>query len=282
MISRWTLPVVSFLAAMLAGLPVRAHEPPDDTLARIDRAILASPGDAELWRQRALLLRRHRSFARAHADLARAVELGLDPSAAARERGLVLLDEGRSAEAEVALRSARASAPDDPATLLAHARSLAALGRWREAADTYARLVALAPGASPDVHLERVRALEDGGPAVFEEAIGAAEAGLAALGPVPALEQVALALELRAGRLDAALARLERMARAGGRPEGFELQRAGILERAGRRDDARAAYRSALAALETVPPLRRRTPAFEQLAAQARAGVARLEPERTP
>ncbi len=265
------------IGAALGSLPARAHEDRDATLARLDEAIAATPRDPELWRGHAVLERRRGSFLQAHADLTKAVDLGLDRTLAQRDRGLIWLEEGRLADAEASLRSARAQSPNDLPTILAHARALAGLLRWRDAADAYADLARRAPGVSPDVQLERIRATEAaGGPGGITDALRVADAALAALGPVPALEQAALDLELRAGRIDAALARLDQMAGGAVARDEVLLRRAEILERAGRQQAARDAYAEALTALDARTEARRSTPAAKQLESQAREGIARL------
>lgn len=264
------------LGAALTAARAAAHEGLDESLAHVDAALTLAPDDPELWCRRAALARAGGDFERAVADLERAIALGLAPARAEHERGVQLQQAGRLAEAEPHLRRARALAPTDLETLVAHADALAALGRWREAADAYARVVELAPGASPDLHLARVRALASGGAAAQDEALRAVDAALTRLGPVPALEQAGIELELRAGRSDAALARLERFPAAARRREAWQLQRAEILEQAGRADAARAAYASALAAISKLPPGRRGTPAALAQEARAREGLARL------
>jgi len=93
---------------------------------------------------------------------------------------------------------------------------------------------------------------------------------------VPALAQEGLALELRAGRTDAALARFDRLSPPERRGERWILQRAEILERAGRSQQAVVEYSAALASLEAMPPARRATPAAAMLAERARGGIQRL------
>lgn len=255
------------------------------TLAAIDAEIATSPGDASLWQRRAGLERLRGDLERAGSDLSRAEALGLPPALVERDRGLLLVAANRTAEAEALFRRARGREPKDGTILLPHARTLEALGRFREAADTYALLVTLVPDAGPDVHLERIRALQGVGPGAFDEALKAADAAIAMRGPVPALEQAALEIALRADRIDLALARLDRMAAATKRPETLLLQKAGILERAGRPGDAAAAYGAALAALENLSPQRRATPATAEIELRAREGIARIaamdEPHKT-
>jgi tetratricopeptide (TPR) repeat protein len=270
---------LALLAAVLCAAGAGAHEGYEASLAQVDAALAADPADPELWCRRAALERSAGVFERASADLARAEALGLSPAHAERERGLLLLElqPGRLAEAERHLARARELAPADVEAVTGHADALAALGRWRAAADGYARALALAPGSGPDLHLSRVRALAGGGAAARAEALRAVDQALARLGPVPALEQAGIELELAAGRSDAALARLDRMPELlRGRAE-WHVQRAGILAGAGRRDEAIAAYDSALAALAAEPAARRAAPAaarLEQNAREARALLA--------
>ena len=269
------------ICVALGSVPVHAHEDRDATLTRLDDAIAATPSDPELWRSRAVLERRRGGFVRAHADLTQAVDLGLDRTLAQRDRGLIWLAERRFGDAEASLRSARAQSPQDPSIVLAHSRALAGLERWREAADSYAALVAIAPAASPDVQLERIHATEAaGGPGAMADALRVTETALAALGSVPALEQATLDLEVRAGLVDTALARLDRLAGSGVLArDALLLQRAEILERAGRQQAARDAYAEALAALDEQTQARRATPAARKLESQAREGIARLAKE---
>jgi len=262
--------------AVLLTMPAAAHERFDEALAHLDLALAVAPRDAELWRRRAGLMRSHGDLARSRADLDRACKLGLAPELAERERGLWARAEGRLVDAESHLRRARALAPRDTETLVAHAETLAGLGRWREAANGYARVIELAPGAGPDLHLARVRALAAGGDATLREALRALDEADARLGPVPALVQEGLALELRAGRTDAALARLDRLSATARRRESWLVQRAEILEHAGRSEQAVAEYAAALASLEALPPARRAAPAALTLAARAREGIERL------
>jgi len=273
---------VRFLVAvgvigLLAAPDVRAHDDPDATLQRLDAEIAASPKDADLWQSRAVYLRRAGAFARADESLDRAVEFGLAVPIAHRDRGLIRLAERRFAEAEEMLRSARQLAPHEPPILLGHARALAALERFDEAAQTYAELVEAAPLTGPDVRLEQIRAIAARGEtSALDEAIRAADAAIAAIGSVPALEQAALDLELRADRVDAALARLDRMASGMGRRDAVLLQRAAVLEKAGRKEAAKTAYADALAATETLTDARRATPAAREMENQARDAIARL------
>ncbi len=259
------------LALALSVTPAPAHETFDETLAQIDAALNTAPSDTELWRRRARLQRDRGDLASAKADLARACTLGLAPALAERERGLNARSEHRLDAAERHLQRARELAPRDVETLVAHAETLAELGRFRAAADSYARVIELTPHPGPEVFLARVRALAAGGG--ISEALRTLDEAQARLGPVPALAQEGVALELRAGRTDAALARLDLVSAPARRRESWRVQRAEILERSGRSEEAVLEYAAALAELSST---RRVTPAATTLAMRAREGIERL------
>ncbi len=268
------------LAGALAALPAAAHDSAGEALAQLEVALAAAPRDAELWRQRAVLERLQGDLERSHADLERARALGLAPALAERERGQLARAENRLADAERHLRRAGELAPRDAEIRAAHAETLADLGGFREAADAYARAIELAPEAGPDLHLARVRALAAGGDADLSEALRAVDEAIAKLGPIPALAQEGIALELRAHRTDAALARLGRLSAPARRSEAWRVQRAEILESVGRRQQAAEEYTAALASLESLSPARRTTPAAVALGDRAREGLERLETAR--
>ena len=264
------------LAGSLVAISVHAHDSFDEALAQVDLALAIAPRDAELWRRRAALTRGDGDLERSRADLARACALGLPPALAERERGALARSENEFVDAERHLRRARELAPHDAETLVAHAETLASLGRWREAADAYAHGIEHAPAAGPDLHLARVRALAAGEDANPFEALRAVDEAIAKLGPIPALAQEGIALELRAHRTDAALARLSRLSAPARRGADWRVQRAEILEDAGRRQQAAEEYAAALASLESLPAARRSTPAAVALDARARDGLERL------
>ncbi len=97
------------------------------------------------------------------------------------------------------------------------------------------------------------------------------------LGAIVTLDVMAIELELAALRYDHALARVDRLATQGGRPEAWLARRGQIMERAGRREEARAAYRAALTALDSVPPSRRRVRATVDLENQLLSALEGLE-----
>ena len=170
------------------------------------------------------------------ADLERACALGLAPALAERERGAAARSRGAGSPTPSAIcagrgelapgrRRGRRGARRDAR----RARPLARRRRRVCARDRAARR-----GAGPDLHLARVRALAAGGRATLREALRALDQALAKLGPLSGAG---------AGgrRARAARGPHRRRARAAGpsaapvrRPESWLVQRAEILEHAGR------------------------------------------------
>jgi predicted Zn-dependent protease len=132
------------------------------------------------------------------------------------------------------------------------------------------------PEGAPPAGSHRARPHASLGDARLDEAIRGLDAGIARLGDPVALELYAIDLELRRGRTDAALARLDRIARRSPRKEAWLAQRGGILERAGRMEEAREAYKGARGAIGVLPPSRRSTRATARLEMEIAAALARL------
>jgi predicted Zn-dependent protease len=263
----------------VAGGPVWAHPELERQIADATARIEAHPADPELRLKRGELHRLHRDWPAAEADYAAARRL--DPNLAAVDLvlGTMLLEAGRAAEARVTLDRFLARVPRHATGLATRARAWVELGRPLAAAEDYTRaLRSLGPDerALPDYYLERARALAAAGPRHLDQAIAGLDEGLAALGQPVTLQLLAIDLEVQRKRPDAALARLERVAAAASRQEAWLVRRGEILEQAGRAEEARTAYRSALEAIERLPPGRRTTRAVERLEAEARGALARL------
>jgi len=276
------LPLVA-LATLAAPRPASAHPGFDERLEVADRRVAEAPGDPAAYLDRAELQRRHGDWPAALADLERAAEQSRasPPPELAYERGLALLDAGRAREAEAALDAYLERAPGSPAGHAARGRARAAQGRQREAADDFAAAIEHQPVPLPEYYLERARALAAAGGAQRDEALRTLDEGMLRLGAVPSLGLAAVDLELERGAVDAALARLERLARVGGaQPVAWRVRRAEILEGAGRTQEARESYARALHELEALPPRRREAPALRDLAARVREALGRLEARR--
>jgi predicted negative regulator of RcsB-dependent stress response len=93
------------------------------------------------------------------------------------------------------------------------------------------------------------------------------------IGPALPLHLSLLDLELEAGRFDAALSRVDQIARGSDRKDLWCVRRGEILVRAGRPAEASGAFRAALAAIESLPAERRGTKFTRDLETKARAAL---------
>jgi tetratricopeptide (TPR) repeat protein len=257
------------------GTPALGHGPIDDTLRRTTRDLAERPLDANLWLQRAELHRVHGDVEAAAKDLERASALAPEQLELDYHRGRQLLDRNEFELAEKAFARFLQKVPDHVAGHSLHAEALLGIGRRREAADALARAISIRP--SSGLYLARARTLADAGEA--EMALRTLDRAAETLGPVPSLGHYAIDLELAESRFDAALNRLDRLHAGATRRDSWLMERATILERAGRSEQAHASYTAVLAVISDLPSSRRSAPATLSLESLAREGVARLSKE---
>lgn len=237
-----------------AGATAARHEGLDAQIATVSERIRADPFDARLYLGRAQLHHLHGEPEAALADLDRAE--GLDPAleGVAVARGRVLLDLGRPDRASAAIAPYLEGHPDATDALELRARIAAREGRHHDAERDWSRVIAAMRDPTPDPFLACARAARAQGLDHLPHALCILDEGLERLGDSPVLELFAIELELERGAYDAALARLEHIAARSARQERWLVQRADILVLAGRPEAARGAYRSALEAIDRLPP----------------------------
>jgi tetratricopeptide (TPR) repeat protein len=245
-------------------------------IADLDRRIAATPNDAALVLRRAELHRIHREWAAADADYARVLALEPRHPEAVWLRARSALEAGNAAAALAQLDRYLALHPEHPGARLTRARALLASARAPEAVADFALAVDKLPQPDPDHFLEWAEAQRAAGLPPTAQ-LATIDRGLRRLGPVPALEALALEIELGTGRYDDALARLDRQAAAAARKKALLFRRGQVLERAGRRDEALGAYRASLEAIERLPENLRSVKAIGHLAEQARAALRGLD-----
>jgi tetratricopeptide (TPR) repeat protein len=261
-------PVAVFLFACGAALPLAAHPETAEARAQLDRMIAEFPQEPDLLVQRAAVARDEGAWAAAEADLRRALQLAPRSAQAHAQLAEVLAVRGDLARAEREASAALALAPRDAEALVRRAQIRARRGAAEAAYGDFTAAIGLLEAPSPDLFLARAALAVPP-----ERALRGIDEGLARLGPAAPLVERALALELRLGRIDAALARLEVLAATGGRRERLLKRRGDILAAAGRAHDARSAYGEALAAIAALPDWLRETPGTAQLAREL-AGLA--------
>ena len=271
--------MVSVLAASLVTWPASAHPEIETQIADLSFRIAAEPETAELYLRRGELHRIHKDWKAAEADFLLARKVEPDLVVVDFHRGRMKLDAGHAQEAKILLDRFLAKMPNHVEGLVTRARAEVALGRPKAAARDFTRALSALDEHGrprPTYYLERSRALE--GLGRLDQAVRGLDEGLARLGQPVTLQLYAIELELRRGRHDAALERLERIAAQSPRQEAWLMRRGEILELAGRREEARGAYAGALAAIESLPATRRWNRAVVELETSAQSALDRLLP----
>lgn len=259
--------------------PALAHVALDEQIGELTHRIQHQPNDATLYLRRGELHRIRREWDAAVSDYETARRI--DPEMASVDLclGRLLLETDRPAQARAALDRFLSRRPDHAEGLVFRARSQEMMGDHLAAAADLTRAIersAPPERPRPEYYLDRARALMAAGEAHLDEALHGLDAGLERLGEPVTLVLSAIELEVKAGRYDAALARVDRIATRAARKEIWLGRRAEILELAGRLDEARRCHEQTLEAIESLPSARRGAAAVLELESSARASLQRL------
>ena len=271
------------LCGLLAsGLPwaatATAHGDVEGIINAVSQEIAQTP-TVDLLLLRARLYLEHGDHALALMDCARARQRAAGDSVAAaavaRCLGQVLLADDQDQPALAAFDHSLSLHPGDGKTLELRAQALSHLQRVDDALQTYDQRESCLPPPQPQFYFDRLATQRTGERPVAEQLTGL-DQGLRRLGSLIVLEEAALQIEVDAGLLDAALARLDRLVAAAARPESWLVQRGDLLRRVGRQHDAQSAYQAAVFAIEQLPPARRQSLATQSLCQHARISLADL------
>ena len=274
----WLIVVATGLAVMSSY--AQAHEGLHEQIAAITAKIKRDPKNASLYVQRGELHRLHRDWNRAAADYDRAARLQPEMKIIDFVRGRMLFESGHLKRARLTLDHFLAQQPNHFEGLVTRARVLARMGAVIEAVSDYSQ--ALTISADPDLYLERAMVTAGNAPVAsrdtqrIDEALNGLDEGISRLGPLVTLQIAAIDLELRRHNYDAALVRLDAVTSQSERKETWLVRRGEILALAGRSEQARASFKDALAAIDSLPPDRRQTRAITAL--QLRIHSALREP----
>ncbi len=269
---------LGLVLAVLAPQSLLAHADIHERIEALDKEIQGNPTSAKLYLKRGELHRLHRDWEAALADYQRADELEPRLEEVLFLRGRMWLESGRPDQAKRELDPFLAGHPEHREALLTRARVLAELGRGLQAAQDYTRVIATLTHPTPEFYLERAKALEAEGAAYLGRALRGLDEGVAKLGSLVTLQLYAIDLELKRNHYDAALRRLDRIARWLA-PERRLKRRGEILLLAGRREEARTAFSAALAELDSSSSRRNATRSFQELRADLRAALQKLPPD---
>jgi tetratricopeptide (TPR) repeat protein len=233
----WLGAVIVALAATAAA----AHPGLHHDIAAASAAIEKEPGRADLYVDRAFLLRLDEELDAALADLDRARDLDATNLRVAAERGMTLSALGRDKEAEVELTRFVSHGGTAP-TFAERAKVRERLGRKREAVADLASAIALRPDI--ELYVARGELQESLG-----DLAGAADGyrdGRAKLGEAVALDLALIRVETGRKRYASALELIEeQLGRAPVKTDWY-LRRAEVLAAAGRTKEAQADRETAL------------------------------------
>jgi tetratricopeptide (TPR) repeat protein len=235
--------ILALSCACIAG-PVTssAHEGLDHDIERETRSLAEDPSDVEARLRRARYYRLDGQPEKALADLQQATRLAPDDARLHFERGFALAALGRNADAETELSVFISQTGGTDAAHAERARIRALTGRPDLAIADLEAAIALRP--SLDLCLERGRLLE--GRARYAEAAAGYQEGLTRLGDTPLLRRALVAALIVLERYADALAAIDAALVRGQLETQWLLERAEVLERMGRAEEAREARLRAL------------------------------------
>jgi tetratricopeptide (TPR) repeat protein len=253
--------------------PAAAHADLIMQLEELNKLIEKDPRNIELYFRRGELHRVHLDWPAAQADFDHILKL--DP--ANREvdfsKGRLMADFNWLLSAKAYLDRFIASHPHHAEAHTTRARLHTRLNLHLASADDYAVAIRLSPEPGPELFIERAQTLASQSPVYVDKALEGLDEGLQRIGPLVTLQLLAIDLELRRTNYTGALERVDGVVQRSPRKETWLARKGEILEKAGRLDDARQAYESAIAALATLPPVRRNVPAMAQLEKRLRAQI---------
>ena len=230
-----------------------------EAMEAVNRKLAETPNDPVLLVQRSQLYTLKAQYDLAIADLNQADQLSGLPTLQYEKAKLFLTAGWNETGLEHANRYV-ASNPNDYQGYLVRARLLAKLDRLPDSAKDYFQVLDKNRDAALDVFIEGARALTTESGEHLPQALKILEQGIARIGPVITLQSAALEAEIRQNSWDAALARVDKITQQMPRKDSWLAKRGDILVKAGRYDEARQAYQSALDAIAKLNPNQRRHP----------------------
>ena len=261
-------PLILALAAAVLGVAVpgaRGHGDVHEAIAALTGELEAKPGNAKLLFERASLYSTYEHWTEALADLDRV--RALEPANAAEPalRANILRRSGQPAEARGLQEAILKAHPEQALVRWDYAQTLAALDDTTAALRELDTLITAAEHPQPDVIALRLR---------LAEKVDAAAAltwldGFLTKHALPVFQEEALRLELKLGRQEAALGRMDSMIAVAPRPEFLQLRKAELLATSGDKAGAATAARAAQAAIARLPAHVRSTRACAALEAKA-------------
>lgn len=232
---------------------VLAHGPFHDQILDLTRRMASAPGDWALVAQRCDIERAHGLWSEAEADLVVLERLRpADPTNQLR-RGFILVGKGEGEGAIPPLRLWIEAHPTNLEDRLILAQALRQSRKWSDATQEYSKVLAGAAAPRAQIFIERADCqVEAGAPAAH--IVAGLDAGIERCGMLPPLVRMAAELELKAGLVEAAAARVRKLGGDSARKERWLFEEGEIYRRGGMPSKAEDRYRASMAALEGLPP----------------------------
>jgi predicted Zn-dependent protease len=253
------------LAFLLAVATAHAHGDFHSLITSANQEIEKDPANPELYLRRGELFRLHQQFDSAQKDFDTAETLSPGLAAIDLYRARLLLDTAWPLSARAHLDRFLGTISNHTEAFSLRSRAWLKLGQPLYAAEDLSRAIAVTPEGAPDLYIERAHALAEAGRDQLDAALQGLDEGMKKMGPLVTLQLTAIDLELRRKNTDAALARIDVVMQRTPRKESWLARKGEILLQAGRAQEAKQSYEAALAALNTLPPVRRNVPAVRDL-----------------
>ncbi len=250
-LARTVLPWLSCL--LLQFTHALAHGPFHDQILDLSRRIALAPDDWALVAQRCDIERAHGLWSEAEADLIVLERLRpADPTNQWR-RGFILVGKGEGAGAIPPLKLWIEAHPTNVEDRLILAQALRQSGKWSDAAQEYSKVLEGADVPRAQIFIERAECQMQAGSSPAHIVTGL-DAGIGRCGALPPLVRMAAEIELKAGLVEAAAARVRKLGEESARKERWLFEEGEIYRRGGLPSKAEDRYRASLTAVEALPP----------------------------
>lgn len=233
----------------------------------LTQALKKAPSDPIMRFELASLEAQHGDTALALKDLDKIDALAPGKFPTDLVRGEAFLVARDFAKAKAALDRQLVTHPETVRAWLLRARTQRELGQQPASFADYREVLKRTSSVEPDVVQELADALAAADKKA--EAIEALNEGIQKLGRIPSLVIRALDLEIEMKNFDAALRRIEQARADAPRPEPWIARRAIVLAQAGRGEESRAAWKTLIERLDSLPDNERTSRAMSKLRAEA-------------
>ena len=252
----------ALITTIIIALSLPPHGDLHDRIKELDVALSKEPRSIELLMKRGELHRMHGEFPKALRDLHKAKDI--DPKRVEIDllEGRLLIDMKKHRAAEKSLRRFLEARPRHTLGLRLAAMNERLRGDFGGASKYLLLLLQDSKGATPQDVLHCAEALKKSKKKESKRALLVLNRELEKRGPVIALELAALSLEKELCRYQAALQRVERLAKGQKRQDTWSMHKAEIFLLQGKRIEAEAAMRKALQEIAQLPMAVRRRPAI--------------------